>query len=85
MQRPMVGRVRRAAPKDRRASLPSRLTCRRASFASVDIAMLASDPNGAVQVTLEVRGEFPEGVRITSKRVISENATQLGFRSKDWE
>lgn len=47
--------------------------------------MLASDPNGAVQVTLEVRGEFPEGVRITSKRVISENATQLGFRSKDWE
>jgi len=50
------------------------------------IAVLASDPNGSVHVTLEIRGEFPEGAQEHVKRAVSENAAQIGgFRANDWE
>lgn len=49
------------------------------------IAVLGADPNGTVLVTLEIRGEFPDGVPDHIKRAVNENAAQLGFRTKDWD
>lgn len=49
------------------------------------IALLASDPDATVQVTLEVSAEFPAGPKDHVKRGVSENATNLGFTTKSWE
>jgi hypothetical protein len=49
------------------------------------IALLVSDPNAKVNVTLEIDAEFDSGVDDGLKRSISENAASLGFRTKDWE
>jgi predicted AAA+ superfamily ATPase len=49
------------------------------------IALLASDPNATVRVTLEIDAEFPQGASDTIKRSVSENANTLGFKTKDWE
>jgi hypothetical protein len=49
------------------------------------ISHLASDPQGTVNVTLEITGEFPNGVSETTKRAVSENATSLGFKNNTWE
>jgi hypothetical protein len=49
------------------------------------ITLLGSDPNGSVQVTVEISAEFPEGVSDQLKRAVSENATALGFKTKSWE
>jgi predicted AAA+ superfamily ATPase len=49
------------------------------------IALLTSDPNAAVRITLEIAADFPEGASDTIKRGVSENATSLGFKSKEWE
>jgi hypothetical protein len=49
------------------------------------IALLVSDPNATIRITLEIDAEFPKGVDDTIKRGVSENAMSLGFRLKDWE
>ena len=49
------------------------------------IALLVSDPNATVRITLEIAADFPQGASDTIKRGISENATSLGFKVKDWE
>ena len=49
------------------------------------IALLASDPNATIRITLEVDAEFANGASDTIKRGVSENATSLGFKTKDWE
>jgi hypothetical protein len=49
------------------------------------IALLAADPNATVRITLEIDAEFPQGASETIKRGVSENATSLGFKTKDWE
>jgi uncharacterized protein len=49
------------------------------------IALLASDPNATIRITLEIDAEFPQGASETIKRSASENATSLGFKTKDWE
>jgi len=49
------------------------------------IALLASDPNATVRVTLEVDAGFPDGASDAIRRGVSENATNLGFKAKDWE
>jgi hypothetical protein len=49
------------------------------------INVLNSDPNGSVRVTVEIVGEFPGGVADHIKRAVTENAGQLGFKSKVWE
>lgn len=41
------------------------------------IALLDSDPNATIRITLEIDAEFPNGV--------SENATSLEFKTKDRE
>ncbi|MDW8264004.1 MAG: hypothetical protein RMJ52_01605 [Gemmataceae bacterium] len=49
------------------------------------IALLTSDPNATVRITLEIDAEFPQGASDTIRRGVSENATSLGFKTKDWE
>ncbi len=49
------------------------------------IALLASDPNATISITLEIDAEFANGASDTIKRGVSENATSLGFKAKDWE
>ncbi len=49
------------------------------------IALLASDPNATVRVTLEIDAEFPTGASDTVRRSVSENANSLGFKNKAWE
>jgi hypothetical protein len=49
------------------------------------IALLTSDPNATVNVTLEIDAEFDRGVEDGLKRSVSENAGSLGFKTKDWE
>jgi uncharacterized protein len=49
------------------------------------IALLASDPNATIRITLELDAEYPNGASDTIKRGVSENATSLGFKTKDWE
>jgi len=53
--------------------------------ASPTCSDLASDPNATIRVTVEIAAEFPNGVSDTVKRGVSENATSLGFKTKDWE
>ena len=49
------------------------------------IAHLAADPNATVRITLEIDADFPHGASDSTKRAVSENATSLGFKIKDWE
>jgi len=49
------------------------------------IALLRSDPNAHVQVTLNIHAEFPEGVSEQIRRAVTENAAALGFKTKTWE
>lgn len=55
------------------------------SIAEDLIAVLASDPNASVQVTVEISAEFPGGVTEQLRRAVSENAAALGFKNKNWE
>lgn len=49
------------------------------------IAVLASDPNATVKVTVEISAEFPNGATEQTKRAVTENASALSFKSKLWE
>jgi hypothetical protein len=49
------------------------------------IALLASDPNAIVNITLEIAAEFDRGVDDGLKRSVSENANSLGFRANEWD
>ncbi len=49
------------------------------------IGLLAGDPNASVKVTVEITADFPNGAPDYIERGVSENATQIGFKSKDWE
>jgi uncharacterized protein len=49
------------------------------------VAVLASDPNASLKVTVEISAEYPDGASDTIKRAVSENARSLGLKSADWE
>jgi predicted AAA+ superfamily ATPase len=53
------------------------------------INVLNSDPNGSVRITVEISGEFPDGVPDHIKRALKENqnllGSQLTFKRMDWE
>lgn len=49
------------------------------------IAVLASDAQANVKVSIEISAEFPAGAKDETKRAVSENATSLGFKNKTWE
>jgi predicted AAA+ superfamily ATPase len=64
---------------------PAAAKIRLVELADEIISLLASDPNATVSVTLEIHADFPQGVSDGIKRAVSENATSLGFKTKDWE
>ncbi len=49
------------------------------------IQLLATDPHATIRITLEIEADFPNGASDTIKRGVSENATSLAFKVKDWE
>ena len=49
------------------------------------IAVLAADPNAQLKISLEIEAQFPQGVQDHTKRAVSENAGNLGFKNADWE
>ncbi|MBI5767835.1 MAG: ATP-binding protein [Verrucomicrobia bacterium] len=49
------------------------------------IAVLASDPNAKVSVSVEINAEYPNGASDQIKRAVSENAGSLAFKTKTWE
>lgn len=49
------------------------------------IAVLASDPNAKVSVSVEINAEYPNGAADQIKRAVAENATSLAFKNKAWE
>ena len=64
---------------------PATAKVRLVQIAEEIIAVLTSDPNASVKVTLEISADFPAGAPDQVKRVVSENATALGFKTKNWE
>ena len=64
---------------------PSTAKTRLVQIAEEIIAVLNSDPNATLKVTLEIAADFPEGAPDHIKRAVSENANALGFKRKDWE
>jgi predicted AAA+ superfamily ATPase len=55
------------------------------SIAEDVIALLASDPNGTVTVSVEINATFEAGAPDHVKRAVSENAAALGFKVRTWE
>ena len=49
------------------------------------IAVLASDPNAEINITVEIQAEFEQGANDHTKRAVSENAKSLGFKHAEWE
>lgn len=79
-----------AVPKAREFNGSVEVNASNAKTRMVEIAQevinaLASDPNANVKVTVEIRAEFPQGVPDQVRRVVSENAASLGFKTKEWD
>jgi hypothetical protein len=49
------------------------------------IALLNSDPNASIKVSVEISADFPDGATDQVKRAVSENAKSLNFGSAEWE
>jgi predicted AAA+ superfamily ATPase len=49
------------------------------------IALLATDPNATLKITVEISAEYPHGASDQIKRAVAENATNLNFKTKTWE
>ena len=64
---------------------PSTAKMRLVQVAEEIISVLAGDPNASLNITVEINAEFPTGVSDQIKRAVTENATSLGFKIKDWE
>jgi hypothetical protein len=64
---------------------PATAKMRLVTIAEEIIAVLSSDPNAMVKVTVEIAADFPDGASDQIKRTVSENASQLGFKNKTWE
>jgi hypothetical protein len=64
---------------------PSTAKTRLVQIAEEIIALLNSDPNATLKVTMEIAADFPQGAPDHIKRAVLENANALGFKRKDWE
>ena len=64
---------------------PSSAKMRLVEIAEEVISVLAGDPNASLNITLEINAEFPGGVSDQIKRAVSENTTNLAFKSNFWE
>jgi predicted AAA+ superfamily ATPase len=49
------------------------------------IALLSSDPQANIRVSVEISAEFPEGASDSIKRAVTANADTLDFQSSVWE
>jgi predicted AAA+ superfamily ATPase len=64
---------------------PGTAKVRLVQIADEIIAVLATDPNAEVKVSIEIQANFPNGTQDQTKRAISENAKTLGFNNAEWE
>lgn len=64
---------------------PSTAKMKLVQVAEEIINLLASDPQAALKITVEINADFPEGVSDQIKRAVSENATALEFGTKTWD
>jgi len=64
---------------------PATAKMRLVQLADEIVAVLASDPNANIRLTIEIAAEFPEGASDSVKRAVSENARSLGLKTADWE
>jgi hypothetical protein len=64
---------------------PATAKMRLVQVAEEIISLLASDPQAALKITVEINAEFPEGASDQIKRAVSENATSLKFGTKTWD
>jgi hypothetical protein len=64
---------------------PSAAKFRLVQIADEIIALLNSDPNASVKVSVEISADFPDGATDQVKRAVSENAKSLNFGSAEWE
>ena len=49
------------------------------------VSLIVQDPHAQLEVSVEIRAEFPEGAPENLRRALSENAASLGFKTKEWE
>ena len=83
-----TGGTTAAKPKTFHGSIqinPSTAKMRLVQVAEEIISLLAGDPNASLNITVEINAEFPTGASDQIKRAVTENATSLGFKTKDWE
>jgi hypothetical protein len=64
---------------------PAAAKVRLVTIAEEIIAVLSSDPNSTVRVTVEIAADFPDGVSDQIKRAVTENTSHLGFKNNTWE
>lgn len=64
---------------------PAAAKMRLVQIAEEIIAVLSSDPNTEVKVSVEIQASFPYGAQDQTKRAVSENAKTLGFSNAEWE
>lgn len=64
---------------------PSTAKMRLVQVAEEIINILSGDPNATLNIAVEINAEFPNGASDQIKRAVTENATSLGFTTKDWE
>ena len=64
---------------------PATAKVRLVQIADEIIAVLATDPNAEVKVSIEIQANFPNGTQEQTKRAVSENAKTLGFNNAEWE
>ena len=87
-KKPAIGAATTPKAKSFRGSVEVNATLAKSRLITIAdevIALLASDPTATVRVTVEIDAEFPQGASETIKRGVSENASSLGFKTKDWE
>lgn len=87
-KKPGTGPVVPAKPKAFHGTVEVNATLAKSrlnTIADEVIALLASDPNASLRITLEIDADYPNGVSDSIKRGVSENANSLGFKLKDWE
>ena len=64
---------------------PAAAKMRLVQIADEIIAVLSSDPNADVKISVEIQVNFPNGAQDQTKRAVSENAKTLGFNNAEWE
>lgn len=78
----------KSKPRDFHGSVDVNPSMAKFKFADISdeiIALLTTDPNVNVRVTLEISAEFPDGASDQIRRAVSENANNLNFKSQMWE